>query len=355
LSKVRVSLPENPYDVHIGSLKSSLKPFLRSEKNVFIISHPRLKRLWEKEVKKSVPASCALHWILVPEGEKNKTVTSLEKICRSLAGQHADRSSLVMAFGGGVIGDMAGLAAALYMRGIRCIQVPTTLLAMVDSSVGGKTAVDLPEGKNLFGAFYQPRSVFIDVQFLKTLSARDLKAGLAEVLKAALLKDAKFFEWLQKNHQKILNLDEKTLQKMIKAAVKIKADVVIQDEKEEGLRAILNLGHTFAHALEKMTSYQKYRHGEAVAMGIVFAIQFSVKKKLCSPDVLEKVLELWPKFGLPHQLPRLDSKAFLKAIKSDKKTRQATLEFILVEKIGKAKRLKMKHEDVAKFYNQLKR
>ncbi|MCK4249385.1 MAG: 3-dehydroquinate synthase, partial [Candidatus Omnitrophica bacterium] len=241
----------------------------------------------------------------------------------------------ILSLSGGVIGDLSGFVAATYMRGIAYVQVPTTLLAQVDSSVGGKTGVNLLRGKNLVGAFYQPRLVYIDTDVLKTLSDDELKAGLAEVVKYGVIRDKKLFEYLEENIDKILKKDPAMLEHIIACSCRIKAEVVSEDEKESGLRAILNYGHTIGHAIEATSGYGMYKHGQAVAIGMVYAGRIALKLEMISQEALQRQTDLLKKIGLPVELPDMDLTKITEAILLDKKIEADKIRFILPQRIGK--------------------
>lgn len=276
--------------------------------------------------------------ITVPPGEGSKSFAELERVCGRLLDLGLDRGDAVAAFGGGVVGDLAGFAAAIYKRGIDLIQIPTTLLAQVDSSVGGKTAIDMPHGKNLLGAFHQPRLVLADTAVLRALPARELRAGLAEVIKAALIEDADFFARLERDVPAILELDPAPLGAAIARAVRIKARIVAADEHETtGRRALLNLGHTFGHALEAEAGYEGLLHGEAVALGCALALRFSVAQELCEPADARRLEALLASAGLPTELPpgRFGAVALLARMAQDKKN-TGGLTLVLARGIGRA-------------------
>ncbi|HEY5345103.1 MAG TPA: 3-dehydroquinate synthase [Verrucomicrobiae bacterium] len=275
--------------------------------------------------------------ITVPAGEKSKCLTVVEKCFDQLAKHRLERKSFIIALGGGVVGDLAGFVAATYLRGIPFVQVPTTLLAQVDSSVGGKTGVNLRAGKNLVGAFYQPQLVLCDLDALKTLPKREYISGLAEIIKYGIIFDAKLFAQLERNLPKILQRDEKTLSQIIARCCEIKADVVSQDETESGLRAILNFGHTIGHAIENSSGYGKFLHGEAISIGQVAAAKLSQKiLGLPSGDVT-RIEKLFLQAGLPVKikLNLASRKKFFTAMKLDKKVSGGEIKFVLAEKIGK--------------------
>jgi len=275
--------------------------------------------------------------INVADGEQFKTMATLEEIFNTLLEQKFDRAAALCSLGGGVVCDMTGFAAACYRRGVDFIQIPTTLLAQVDAAVGGKTAVNHPLGKNMIGAFYQPKAVLIDVDTLKTLPEREYKAGLAEVLKYGFIKDAKFLQWLMDHQKQITERDPKALIQIIKRSCEIKAEIVSADEHEQGVRALLNFGHTFGHALEAATEYKEWLHGEAVAMGMVAASLLSQKLGLIDRATYEKVVNTLQAFGLPiSQNQRISAEILKDYLLQDKKILAGTLRLICLESIGSA-------------------
>lgn len=351
MESIKVNLGERSYPIYFGSriLKDFGKIFKRFSKNkkAIIVTNPTVGGLYYDALKEGLLREGIEPYRLdVPDGEEYKTLTSASKLFDKLIVLKADRQTPLIALGGGVIGDLAGFVAATYLRGVPFIQVPTTLLAQVDSSVGGKTGVNHRKGKNLIGAFYQPRFVYIDVDTLKTLNKRELRAGLAEVIKYGVIRDAKLFKYLEDN------IDIFTapgawrlapiLLHIIKRSCAIKASVVEADEREAGLRAILNFGHTFGHAVEAVTKYREYKHGEAVAIGMVFAARLSNHSGLCSKNVVERVHNLINMAGLPTEPPTLPQKTFLKAMEMDKKVVGGELRLVLVERIGKVTIQKVK-------------
>jgi 3-dehydroquinate synthase len=276
--------------------------------------------------------------ISIPAGEKSKRLAVVEKCYDQLAAHRLERNSLIVALGGGVVGDLAGFVAATYLRGVPFVQVPTTLLAQVDSSVGGKTGVNLRAGKNLVGAFYQPRLVLCDLDTLKTLPKREYISGLAEVIKYGVIYDAILFAQLERNLPKLLQRDAATLAAVIARCCEIKADVVGQDETEGGLRAILNFGHTIGHAIENSSGYGKFLHGEAIAMGQVAAAKLSHKILGLPSGEAERIEKLFIQAGLPVKikLNSIQRKKLFAAMKLDKKVSAGEIKFVLAEKIGKA-------------------
>jgi 3-dehydroquinate synthase len=277
-------------------------------------------------------ASSDTRAVELPDGEEFKTVATAGIVLDALVGAGANRDTTVVALGGGVVGDIAGFAAACYMRGVAFIQVPTTLLAQVDSSVGGKTGVNHPQGKNLIGAFHQPRIVLIDTSTLATLPARELRAGLAEVIKHGAMADIVFFEWLEKNMSALLELDPDAIAYAVQRCCEIKAEVVAEDEREAGRRALLNFGHTFGHAIEHCLGYGEWLHGEAVAAGMVMAAQLS---GIDSGDV-DRLQNLLESAGLPTKPPAIGAQAMLDAMGMDKKVQQKQIRFVLLGELGSA-------------------
>lgn len=274
---------------------------------------------------------------VIPDGEPAKTVDTWFGIIDKLVTMEARRDACIIALGGGVVGDIAGFAAACYMRGVRFVQVPTTLLAQVDASVGGKTGINHSQGKNLVGAFHQPTAVLIDSDTLATLPEREFKAGLAEVVKYGAIRDPGFFAWLEEHAPAIDRRDREAVEQLIHRSVVNKAEIVAQDEKETGVRALLNFGHSFGHALETETAYRTFLHGEAVAIGMVIAATLSEARGLCSPGAAARLSALLCRFGLPVALPASTSRTqLMKALQLDKKAVASGLRLVLLEAIGQA-------------------
>ncbi|MBA1432062.1 MAG: 3-dehydroquinate synthase [Epsilonproteobacteria bacterium] len=328
--QVNISLKQvvdNSYDITIDAL-----PALSYDTKVAIITNPKVSGLHLGYLLQKITAK-ELYIITVPDGEGYKNQASIDLILESLFNHRFNRKSLLIAFGGGVIGDMTGYASSIYQRGIDFVQIPTTLLSQVDASVGGKTGINNSYGKNLIGAFHQPRAVYIDPHFLETLPKREFAAGVAEVVKMAVTFNAAFFNYLESAD---LN-DKASLQEAIKQAVQTKADVVAKDEKEHGLRAALNYGHTFAHVIENETKYTTYLHGEAVAIGMVMANLLAVKLGLMQESEAERVKTLLEKYGLPTHYTVENPQSFYDAFFLDKKSSDATITFILPVGIGDVK------------------
>jgi 3-dehydroquinate synthase len=305
--------------------------------SVHVVSSPKVWRALGKIVRRELRLSSrnAIH--LFNDAEAAKNLHSLEHIARSLCRAGADRKSLLIAVGGGVVGDVAGFAASCYLRGVKLVHVPTTLVAQVDSSIGGKTGVNLPEGKNLVGSFYPPRLVLTDPQLLRTLPDREFRGGLAEVIKHAVIADARMFVLLEKDMEKILRRDRQSLHFLIPRNVQIKARVVGRDERESGLREILNFGHTFAHALESVTQYGRYQHGEAVAWGMIAAAFLGHELGLTRADDVSRIVALIRRLGPLPPWPRVAPATLLNAMRSDKKSRRGVLRFVLSSRIGEAR------------------
>jgi len=340
MEKIRVELGERSYDVCMGSdildgLGDNLKIFGLSPK-ICLVSNPTVFPLYGERVSDSVKkAGFDLLTVIIPDGEGYKDLLRVQHIYNELLKYKLDRSSALIALGGGVIGDITGFAASTYMRGISYIQVPTTMLAHVDSSVGGKTGVNHKLGKNMIGTFWQPRLVWIDIETLKTLPGKELLAGLAEVIKYGVIWDKELFDFLDDKRDKILNLDRKAVMHIIKRSCEIKAEVVSKDEKEAGLRSILNYGHTIGHAIETVTGYKKYLHGEAVAIGMFFEAMLAHKLNFINKDKALRIKRLIDSYGLPSEMPAdIDADSLLSSMQLDKKAVAGELKFIMPEKIG---------------------
>ena len=297
------------------------------------------RRVWSaagKVVSRGLGGARTVRLHTFDDGETAKNLKSVEGIARSLVKAGADRNAVVIAVGGGVVGDVAGFAAASYLRGVALVHVPTTLVAQTDSAIGGKTGVNLPEGKNLVGAFYPPRMVVVDTNVLKTLPQREFCGGLAEVIKYGVIADAKLFAFLEKNVEKLLARDSLALGHVIARSVEIKAEVVGKDERESGLREILNFGHTFGHALESATGYKKYQHGEAVAWGMMAAVLYGHEIQITPAADASRIISLIRRMGKLPAWPEMAAKKLIELMGSDKKTRNGKLRFVLTPGIGKA-------------------
>jgi len=337
MDKLTVELGSRSYPISIGENLLSQSDLFASAitgKKVMIVTNEIVAPLYLETCKKSLQ-QYAIDEVILPDGEQHKTLATFETILSALLeGKHA-RDTTIIALGGGVIGDMAGFAAACYQRGVPFIQVPTTVLSQVDSSVGGKTAVNHPLGKNMIGAFYQPQSVIIDITCLKTLPEREFSAGMAEVIKYGIIYDGAFFNWLENNVEQIKALHPETIIYMIKRCCEIKAEVVAQDEKEHGIRALLNLGHTFGHAIEAEQGYGNWLHGEAVAAGMVLAAETSFILGLLDGEEVEQIINLIEQFDLPINAPEeMQYEHFANHMQLDKKVLDGQLRLILPTAIG---------------------
>ena len=339
---VRVRLGDRSYSIELGvdsldGVGAAVKTRTGASR-ALVVSVPPVAQRYGAEVARSLrDAGLRVHRFQVPDGERSKSLRRAERLYGEMLDAGADRgSSVVVALGGGVVGDLAGFVAATLFRGVPVVQVPTTLLSMVDSSVGGKTGVNLPQGKNLVGAFHQPSLVWIDVETLRTLPPRELRAGMAEVVKHAAIWDAKLFARLERQLEPLLALEPGALVPVIERNCRIKATVVSRDERERGLRMLLNFGHTLGHAIEALCRYRGVLHGEAVAMGMVYAAGHSERLGLAPGGTRERIETLLARIGLPTQPPRFERRAYLRAIAVDKKKRDARIRFVALRGIGKA-------------------
>jgi len=337
MQTVNVSLAERSYPVYIGSgLLGSMHPAfdVANEGTVLIVSNDKVAPLYLQSLLDSLPGN-DIHQLVLADGETYKTLESWSRIIDKLVEIRATRDATVLTLGGGVIGDMGGYAAASYMRGINFVQIPTSLLAQVDASVGGKTGFNHPKGKNLIGAFHQPASVLIDIDTLDTLPEREFSAGLAEVVKIAAVRDAEFLDWLEDNSAAIMARESEVITGMISRSIKNKAAVVAEDEREAGVRALLNFGHSFAHAIETLTNYDTYLHGEAVAIGMMVASRLSEIRNFCEPGFSDRLGRLMTTFALPLEVPKnLHPKDIMETMKLDKKVIAGLARLILVRQAG---------------------
>lgn len=343
---------DNKYPIFINSdpinnIQREIANYTKANKFLIIVSE-KVNKLYEKQL--NFPNSIKF---VLKDGEEQKNFKNYQNILNFALKNKLERKDAIVAIGGGVVGDIAGFVASTYLRGIDFIQIPTTLLACVDSSVGGKTAINTKFGKNLVGTFYQPKAVFCNLNFLKTLDERQFMTGLAEIIKYAFIekscpcnKDYNFFNFLMENYDKILSRDEDTLIKIIQISLELKASVVINDEKEKGLRKILNFGHTYGHAVEKITNYKKYTHGEAVAIGMIFAINLAFKKELISKDYNNESVALIDKFKLIKKMPKFNNKKLVKLMESDKKVEDGKINFILPSSKAYVNSFEIKPEEI---------
>jgi 3-dehydroquinate synthase len=304
--------------------------------SVHVLTSPKVWRAVGKAVKRAIPRDAYQNVHLFDDSETKKNMRTVELLCRKLTRAGADRKSLIVAVGGGVVGDVTGFVAASFLRGVALVHVPTTLVAQVDSSIGGKTGVNLPEGKNLVGAFCAPRLVVVDTDLLRTLPERQFHSGVAEVIKYGVIADTDLFSYLESDLERLLRREGAALDYVIPRCVEIKADVVSRDERESGLREILNFGHTFGHALESVTKYRRYLHGEAVAWGMIAAAVLGRELGTIGADDVSRVASLIRRMGKLPDWPRVAPKILIAAMLSDKKTRTGKLRFVLSARIGEA-------------------
>lgn len=338
--RVGIELADRRYDILIGSglLDSTAHVACGpASAEALIVTNTTVAPLYAERLRQSLSAHHArVHTMALPDGEAYKGWDTLNLIFDKLLGDAFDRHCVLYALGGGVVGDMTGFAAACYMRGVACVQVPTTLLAQVDSSVGGKTAINHPAGKNMIGAFYQPMRVIADLDTLDTLPEREISAGLAEIIKYGPIADDDFFCWIEQHIDALRARDKTALAHAIKRSCEIKADVVGQDERESGLRAILNFGHTFGHAIEAGLGYGAWLHGEAVGCGMVMAAALSVRCGLIEAAYAQRITTLIARAGLPTVGPRLGAVRYLELMRIDKKSQAGQIRFVLLDAPGKA-------------------
>lgn len=339
MKTINVNLKNNPYKIHISrNLLSRIPEHIQKLKlgNFgLVITSQRILQLHKTAIRKTFPLNC-YKLITVIDGEKaksknwlNKTITELIKVDR------LGRKVFIVCLGGGTIGDLGGFTASIYKRGIPYVQIPTTLLGQIDSSIGGKTAIDLKEAKNILGTFYQPKAVFIDPELLKTLTTKELRQGLAEAIKYGVISDKKLFDFLKTNYKKILELEPSCILKLISACAAIKAAIVTTDEQEKrGLRTILNFGHTFAHALESSRQYKKLTHGEAVSLGMIYAAYLSKVLKKCSEKEINQIEEIIRLFSLPVKT-KINPTTLYRSLTYDKKFISGKIRMVILRKIGK--------------------
>ena len=345
ISKIKVNLQNRSYPIYIGddlfkSFEKLVEGFSNYSKVVIVTDNHVKKSINEKIflLKKKLNKNTAI--ICLPPGEKSKSFKYLELLCEKVLEKKIDRKTLLVCIGGGVIGDLVGLTASVLLRGIDFVQIPTTLLSQVDSSVGGKTAINSKFGKNLIGTFYQPKAVLISLNTLKSLPYRQIISGYAEILKYSLIKDNNFFLWLQKNGHKIISLDKTSLIFAIKKSCQIKSKIVSEDEKEKGIREILNFGHTFGHAIESYTGFsKKILHGEAVFLGMFLAVKFSAFLGFGNERMIENFENHMKNLKIPFRLSdynlKFTPKEFIKHLRFDKKVKNSKLKFILLKQYGK--------------------
>jgi 3-dehydroquinate synthase len=345
---LQVSLAERSYPILIGQSLLSDKDLLVRQlpaRDLLLVSNTTVAPLYADRVRASLPDRRIVD-VRLPDGEQYKTLEYVSRVLDVLVSNRFGRDAIALALGGGVVGDLAGFAAACYQRGIAFAQLPTTLLAQVDSSVGGKTGVNHPGGKNLIGAFHQPCAVIADTTTLRTLPPRELRAGLAEVVKYGLVFDLSFLDWVEANVDGLLGLDDAVLAHAIYRSCELKAEVVRRDEREAGDRALLNLGHTFGHAIETATGYTEWLHGEAVAAGMLIAADMSSRLGMLPLADVERVRDLLRRIGLPVDAPRFGAGSAMDHMRVDKKVQSGRIRLVLLEKLGKARLMSDYSDDV---------
>jgi 3-dehydroquinate synthase len=338
MQALQVNLADRSYPILIGAGLLQSRELLGTHiggRDAVLISNTVVAPLYADRVKSALHDRRIIE-VILPDGEQHKTLNTASRVFDVLIANRIGRDAVLLALGGGVIGDLVGFAAACYQRGIAFVQMPTTLLAHVDSSVGGKTAVNHPGGKNMIGAFHQPQAVIADTESLRTLPDRELRAGLAEVIKYGLICDAPFFGWIEANIDALLARSPEALEKAIYRSCQIKAEIVGRDEREQGERAILNLGHTFGHAIESATGYVEWLHGEAVGTGLLMAADMSARMGALDASIVERLRSLLLRIGVPVQAPRIGAARAFDYMRVDKKVQAGRVRLILLEGLGKA-------------------
>ncbi len=338
MQTLTVELEDRSYPISIGAgllRQQSLLQAAVPATDILLVSNTTVAPLYAKSVSSAL-ADRRVVEVILPDGEQHKSLATAGRVFDVLVANRFGRDALVLALGGGVIGDLAGFVAACYQRGVDFVQIPTTLLAQVDSSVGGKTAVNHPGGKNLIGSFHQPREVLADTEVLRTLPEREFQAGIAEIIKYGLICDRGFFEWLEQNIDALARRDESALARAIFRSCQIKAQIVGRDEREHGERALLNLGHTFAHAIEAATGYAEWLHGEAVGVGLLMAASMSQRLGALTPSDVGRVETLLQRAGLHTAAPRIGSTRALEYMRVDKKVKSGRVRLVLLAALGEA-------------------
>jgi 3-dehydroquinate synthase len=343
VQRIKIKLDQNSYDVLIGDgllrdagcLLERVKP--SRDSRVFVVTSPNVRRHWGEKLETSLRRAELSYQVLeTSDGEPAKNLATVEKTAEQMVQAGADRKALVVAFGGGVIGDVAGFLASIFMRGVPVVQIPTTVVAQLDASIGGKTGVNLRSGKNLIGTFHQPRMVLVDPQILATLEEREFHSGLFEAVKCGVIRDRKLFEFMVRAAKKIRGRDRKALERIIVDSVRVKASVVSADERESGLRAILNFGHTIGHALESATGYAQLLHGEAIGWGMIAAAAIASDVRACTPAIADQITSAVTSYGpLPPFKASTDD--VIARLSADKKTVAGAIHFVLPQRIGKVK------------------
>lgn len=351
MEKVKIDLGEKAYDIVIGDSIDNIDSYINKYSKILIISNTTVGPIYGERVKKALKGR-ETYYHEIPDGEEYKNLDTIKAIYDIMIDNHFTRDSLVISLGGGVVCDLTGYVASTYMRGIDFVQIPTSLLAQVDASVGGKVAINY-RGKNLIGSFYQPQLVFVDTEVLNTLDLREIKTGIVEIIKMACTFDVPFTKFLKENAKKLLSLDKSILADVIKKACELKAYVVSQDEKEKGMRALLNFGHTYAHAVERLTDYKVYRHGEAVAIGIKFIGLMAVKLGLMSKELYDYQISLLDEYEIDSDIMKFDFDRLLEVLKRDKKNKGNELKFVITPKNGVGEIINIHEDDLKKYYDEI--
>lgn len=337
-TNLTVHTQSHDYPIVITSqcdMAAKITPYIKG-KQVMIVTNTTVEKLYLKPLVEGLEPNFKVMSVVLPDGEQYKTQQYIDQIYDALMDNHCNRDITLIALGGGVIGDMTGFAAASFMRGVNFIQIPTTLLSQVDSSVGGKTGINHPKGKNMIGAFWQPQMVLADMYTLTTLPQRELSAGMAEVIKYALIMDAEFLTWLEHNMAALMGLDKVALAEAVARCCQYKADIVAEDEREAGKRALLNFGHTFGHVIETHEGYGQWLHGEAVAAGMVQAAQLSAKMGWISSEEVKRICAVLQSAKLPIKPPVIDPQTALELMQHDKKVKSGQVRLILLKSLGEA-------------------
>ena len=354
MKTININLEKRSYPIYVGEGLLENYGLLKkhiSNKKVAIITNDKIAPLYLEKISNTLSVEKEIIPIILPDGEVFKNFETLNLIYDTLLKNKANRQITLIALGGGVIGDITGFAAATFMRGVDFIQIPSTLLSQVDSSVGGKTGINHPLGKNMIGAFYQPKCVIADINLLETLPDKELSAGLAEVIKYGLIRDSSFFEWLENNVEGIIKRDSQLLIEAVARSCQNKVDIVESDEFESDIRAILNLGHTFGHAIETATGYGKWLHGEAIAIGMVMAAYLSEQMGWLTKEENQRIKSLIIDANLPINPPEISKQEFLDLMQLDKKTKEDQINLVLQQGIGKA--ILTSDYDIEKLHNTL--
>lgn len=354
MEKVNVNLGKNSYEISIGkNILPEIKKYIKSGRKVAVISNETVGAIYgEKLVSLIKEVTSSVFYYEIKDGEEYKRIETVLPIYDFLIDNNFDRSSLIISLGGGVVCDLTGYVASTFMRGVDFIQIPTSLLAQVDASIGGKVAINHPKGKNTIGTFYQPKHVLIDTSVLATLDIREIKTGIAEIIKHGVIRDSDYFDYLLENSDKILKLEDEVIIKTIKRSCEIKAEIVSLDETEQSVRALLNYGHTFGHVVESLTQYRIYQHGEAIVSGMTLAAHIARELGMVDELFIAKQNQIFDKFGIDRRVPEYSFSKVAEILKHDKKVKDGNLIFVLPTKIGEALTVKVSEECVKKVYKQ---